>query len=69
MTDEEYYRIYTDCWRLFRKYMHPVSADEYWQRFLDDVREIHDRYQNEFCKDLLLNIMDEVDRIYRRKKK
>lgn len=60
-----YYRMVVDCWRFFKKYQTPVSADSYWEQMAADARKIAARYGGcRLVKDLLLAEMDEIERIY-----
>lgn len=60
-----YYRMVVDCWRFFRKYQAPVSADSYWKQMAVDAKHIAGKYGDcRFIKSLLLVMMDEIERIF-----
>ncbi len=47
------YDLFSDVWRLFRKY-YIISADqEYWNDLLREVHEIENKHNSKLCIDLL----------------
>lgn len=71
MTEEslkKYFEVYTDCWKLFRKYSEPNGSDEFWEKLIDESKLLHVKHgKTEFSKKLLLETVDEIERIFRRK--
>lgn len=64
----DYYRMVVDCWRFFKKYQTPVSAESYWDQMAADAKKIALRYKEcRFVKDLLLAMMEEIERIFKAK--
>lgn len=60
----KYFDIYTECWKLFKKYSDPVNSDEFWRAFTDDANAIYKKNgKSEFCKRLLLDTADEIEKI------
>lgn len=72
MTDEklkEYFEIYTDCWKLFRKYSEPNDTDEFWQQLIDESKLLHVKHgKTEFSKKLLVETITEIERIFKERK-
>lgn len=69
MTDNEelkrVYNLFTDCWRLFKKYSDVKSGsdNEYWQGLIDEGGELSGKYDNDkFAISLILAIFDEFER-------
>ena len=44
---QQHYQITVDCWRLLLKYQEPVSAQEYWERLVEDSRTVR---ASSFCR-------------------
>lgn len=62
---ETHYRAVVDCWRLFRKYRVPQESDAYWQELNAEAHRVYKANQGTvFVKDLLLVMLDEIDRIW-----
>ncbi|MGN0276775.1 MAG: hypothetical protein ACI4CZ_06225 [Hominisplanchenecus sp.] len=60
-----YYRIVTDCWRLFLKFQCPVSATEYWENLCVEAKTVAGRYGNtRFVESLVLTVLEEIGRIW-----
>ena len=56
------YNLFTDCWRLFKKYSEVKDTDEYWEAVVDESVQIANRYNNcKFVRDLLLAITNELE--------
>lgn len=65
---QQHYQITVDCWRLLLKYQEPVSAQEYWERLVEDARKIAKRYEHlRFAEKTILAVLEEIDRIWRMK--
>lgn len=65
---QQHYQITVDCWRLLLKYQEPVSAQEYWERLVEDARKIAERYEHlRFAEKTILAVLEEIDRIWRTK--
>lgn len=69
MTKEElnkYFEIYTDCWRLFRKYSEPNDTVEFWKHLKEETDALHEKNgKTEFSEKLLLITEGEIVRIHR----
>ncbi len=72
MTDERelkhIYDMFSDCWRFFKKYADARDTIECWQPIVNEAAEINERYDCEFCKDLLIATQKELERIGKRRK-
>ena len=62
---KQYFAIYTDAWKLFKKYFRPVEDDSFWETLLQDAQELYQKHQHPFAKELIIKTMDEIDRIFR----
>lgn len=67
MTDEElkkYYEVYTDCWKLFRKYSSPNDSDQFWQQLIDESNLLYEKHgKTEFVKRIVIETIGEIERI------
>ena len=64
---QQHYQITVDCWRLLLKYQEPVSAQEYWERLVEDARKIAERYEHlRFAEKTILAVLEEIDWIWRK---
>ncbi|MEI1256008.1 hypothetical protein V8Q34_14815 [Blautia sp. JLR.GB0024] len=72
MTEEnlkKYFDVYTDCWKLFRKYSEPNDAEEFWKSLFEETNELHKKYgKSKFSEELILATAGEIDRIFRKRK-
>lgn len=72
MTKEDlnkYFEIYTDCWRLFRKYSEPSDKDAFWQSLFEEANALLQKNgKTEFSEKLILITEGEIDRIFRERK-
>lgn len=68
--DSVYWKIYADIWGFHKKFADVREDDEYWEQMVSDAGELYKMYEKqpegEFAKQLVLNILDELERIYRR---
>lgn len=65
---KEYFNIYTECWRMFRKYSDPVDDDEFWDSLVKEGNRIVDSSTaKEFAKKVVLSTIDEIERMHRKK--
>ena len=57
------YNAYTDCWRLYEKYIETKVTNEYWQNMINESEEIAKKYNDsKFVVDLLVVTLDELQR-------
>lgn len=78
----EYYEVYTDCWKFFRKYTellekisrngcvsaNQIDSDSYWDALVNESAEIYKKHENTvFAKGLLVVTTKEIERIYKEK--
>lgn len=73
MNEEElrkYFDIYTDCWKLFKKYSNPTDDDEFWMEFARESHDLNEKHgKAKFAETLILATYSEVERIWRENKK
>lgn len=68
----DYYKeMYSDVWLFHKKYINGVcDDDEYWKAVVNESNEIAKKHkENKFIIGLLLNEVDELDRIYKSRKR
>ena len=59
---EQYWRFFTDAWRLFKRYHNPKS-DQDWEELINHTSKLHEQYPGEFFKNVLVEIMNEIERL------
>lgn len=71
--DSIYWKIYADIWGFHKKFADVKSDDSYWEQVVNDAGELYKKYENqpegEFAKKLILNILDELERVFKRNEK
>lgn len=64
-----YWKIYGDVFAFHKKFAEVREDDAYWQQVVDGASAIHKRYESvpegEFAKQLILTVLDELERIYK----
>ncbi|MDQ9757573.1 hypothetical protein RFZ45_01155, partial [Acinetobacter baumannii] len=65
MTLEEDYKMFSDLWKLYRKYREVRVDNEYWQDLIKDTDKVYEKYQTVLCKRLLLEVLDEFERRFK----
>lgn len=65
-----YWQIYGEIWNFHKKYADVQECERYWDSVIESAGKIYKKYENrpefEFAKCLTLNVVDELERIYRR---
>lgn len=65
-----YWALYADIWGFHKKYADVKKDDAFWEQVIDEVNVICEKYkgkpEEEFAKQLLLDVLDELDRTFRR---
>lgn len=68
--DSVYWQIYGDVWNYHKKFADIQESDEYWDNVVKFTGEVYRKYEGkpegEFAKQLVLCVVDELDRTYRR---
>lgn len=71
LKDTVYWTLFSDVWGLLKKFMPVKETDEYWDAVCREVSEAFKKYektdQEEFAKVLLLEVINELERIYKAK--
>lgn len=62
---KQYFAIYTDAWKLFKKYSNPIEDEEFWDSLQQETQLVYEKYKTPFSKEILVNTVNEIDRIYR----
>lgn len=64
-----YWKIYADVFAFHKKFAEVQESDEYWSAAVDEASALYKRYENvpekEFAKQLILTVLDELERIYK----
>lgn len=56
------FSYFGEVWTFFKKYYDVQQSDEYWQAVVEEAGAINQKYQCALCKDLILAVMDELER-------
>lgn len=63
-----YFNLFTDFWKLFKKYSDVKDTEEYWEEVKNECYEIRERYgETEFVNKVLVEIQLELERCGRGK--
>lgn len=64
-----YWTLYADIVNFHRKYAEVRESDEYWSAVVNASDELYEKYktlpEGEFAKQLILTVLDELERIYK----
>ena len=64
-----YWKIYGDVFAFHKKFAEVQENDEYWSAVVDEASELYKKYESipekEFAKQLILTVLDELERIYK----
>ena len=64
-----YWKIYGDVFAFHKKFAEVRESDEYWSAVVDEASELYKKCENmpekEFAKQLILTVLDELERIYK----
>ena len=68
--DSVYWQIYADIWNLHKKYADVQESDQFWDSVISEGSSVYNKYadkpEGEFAKQLMLCVIDELERVYRR---
>lgn len=56
------FALFGEVWTLFKKYYHAQQEPQFWESFLEDASAINQKYDCKLCKDLMLAVIEELDR-------
>lgn len=69
-----FYALYTELWKIFKKYSDPDDSDEFWRGLRDDMSAFNDFFRDQGDEDLkdmaeklAVSTMLSIQNIYRRK--
>lgn len=68
MTIKEDYEMFSDIWKFYRKYREVKDDGDYWKQLINEADMICRKYNTRLCKSLLLDVLDEVERVYQNQK-
>ena len=68
-----YWNIYAEIFTFFKESMPVQEDDPYWDRVIKEADQIYNKYkdtdQGEFAKREVLSVIDELETIYKRRKR
>ena len=62
MSTQGDYEMFSAVWKFCRTHPDPSGTAAEWETIIQEAREIHERYPTEFCKRLVLCVLDELER-------
>ena len=68
MTIKEDYEMFSDIWKFYLKYREVKDDGDYWKQLINEADMIYRKYNTRLCKSLLLDVLDEVERVYQNQK-
>lgn len=57
------YNMFTDIWKLYRKYYNRLNTDDDWEAVIEEVGATNKKYNTLFCRELLVCLLNEFDRL------
>ena len=64
MSDEYWqmvcWKAYLEAWKLFQRHWKEIPVD--WEAVHEEARSIRERFPTRFCEDILLNVIEELER-------
>lgn len=57
------YNMFTDIWKLYRKYYNRLNGDADCEAAIKEVSATNKKYNTQFCREMLVCLMDEFDRL------
>jgi len=72
MTEEQlkqYHAMFSDLWRFYKANCNVREDDAFWNKVTKDADLLYKKYNTELCKNMVLNILDELEKRYRELKK
>lgn len=64
---KKYYEIFTDCWKLFRKFSNPTKDDKFWQELKDEAQILADKDKSsELRRGIIKETVLEIHRIWKK---
>ena len=54
--------FFGEVWTLFKKFYNVQSEDSYWESLIESASEINKKYNCKLCRDLLIAVLNELDR-------
>lgn len=61
---KKYYEMFTDVWKLFRKYSSPDESSEFWSHYTEEVEKLNVKYENsELFQNMVLAVTKELTKI------
>ena len=62
----DYFNIYKDVWNFHKRYCNEQITEASLEEAIRESKEIHKKYnKSKFVKDLLLTVLNELDRVYK----
>lgn len=61
------FKIFCECWQLYRKYAVKELTEKEVEKFIEESSEISLKYHTAIAKDMILTVINEVERIEKKK--
>ena len=61
------FKIFCECWQLYRKYAVKELTEKEVEKFIEESSEINLKYHTAIAKDMILTVINEVERIEKKK--
>ena len=72
LKDSIYWQIFGDVWNFFKKFSDVEETDAYWEAVVNESAVLYEKYkstkENVFAKGLLLNVINELEQVYKRRR-
>lgn len=62
MTERQAYEMFSDLWRLYKRYQEPIEDQRYWDSLVESAGELCRKYPVKLCEDIAISIVNELER-------
>ena len=60
---KEYYQVFTDAWKLFKRHSNVTDNDAYWKTVTDEVKHLTEVHKSDLALNIMLEVVSELERI------
>ena len=59
---KQHHQIIVETWQLLKSHSDIQDTDEYWEQLVNEATEIYERYKTKFAKDMVIAVLNELER-------
>lgn len=62
MAFRDVYQLFTDCWRLYQKYVARRLVEQECEQIMQEVERLREKYNSDLAKDILIAVLRELEK-------